>query len=395
MSRFPLLFEFRWRSQGAAHTDRYLAGAISPETLPAALRDALAGIAPSEVRTIRLVPGVSIPQAAEETTVRFDSPTLAFPAVGGRVIRPRFGRFYPRFLLGGTRDPSPCRCVEAGPESVTFDCNHPLAGCDVECVVIALPIDHPGGHGQGGTKWEEVLEGPGMQARLRGMPTDFLSGEPFSRLDEDDDSLFYGNPRMVDHVDSRASGIVEALYGSLLGQGWSVLDLMSSLRSHFPRGVRPREVVGLGMNSNELDSNPTLAGRVVHDLNRDPVLPFGEGRFDAVLCSLSVEYLARPIEVFADVARVLRPGGLLACSFSNRWFPGKAIRLWSELHEFERMGLVAEYFHAAGLYEEVVTFSERGWPRPNDPGDRYSGRLQGSDPVYGVWSRRKGLSLEG
>jgi SAM-dependent methyltransferase len=393
MVRLPLLFEFRWRSQGAAHTDRFLAGAIAPETLPADVGDALAGIAPFQERTIRLVQGVPIPQAVGEAMVRFDSPTLTVPAVGGRVIRPRFGRFYPRFLLGRTRDPSPCRSVEAGPESVVFDCTHPLAGCDVECVVTALPPDPAGSFGQGGMKWETMLEGPGMQARLRGLPTDFFSDDPFSRQDETDDAVFYENPRMVDHIDSRATGIVESLYRSILNPGSSVLDLMSSLRSHLPSEVHLREVVGLGMNSNELEANPALTDRVVHDLNRDPALPFGEGRFDAILCSLSVEYLTKPFEVFADAARVLKPGGLFACTFSNRWFPGKAIRLWTELHEFERMGLAAEYFHESGMFDGVETFSERGWPRPDDPRDRYFGRLHQSDPIYGVWTRRKGLSL--
>jgi SAM-dependent methyltransferase len=393
MSRSPLVFEFRWRSQGAAHTDRFVAGAIAPEALPADLGDALAGIAPLQERTIRLVPGVSIPRAAGDTMVRIDSPTLTVPAVGGRVIRPRFGRFYPRFLLGLTRDPSPCRCIEAGPGSVVFDCTHPLAGCDVECTVTALPPDSAGALGQKGTRWETMLEGPGMQARRLGQPTDFFSDDPFSRQDEADDAVFYENPRMVDHIDSRATGIVEALHRSLLKPGWSVLDMMSSLRSHLPSEVRPRDVVGLGMNGNELEANPALTDRVVHDLNRDPALPFGDGRFDAVLCSLSVEYLTKPFDVFADAARVLKPGGLFVCTFSNRWFPGKAIRLWPELHEFERLGLVAEYFHESGMFDGVETFSERGWPRPGDPRDRYFGRLHLSDPVYGVWARRKGLSL--
>jgi len=46
----------------------------------------------------------------------------------------------------------------------------------------------------------------------------------------------------------------------------------------------------------------------------------------------------KPFEVFADIARVLKTGGASVITFSDRWFPPQSIRLWSELHPFERMG---------------------------------------------------------
>jgi SAM-dependent methyltransferase len=76
----------------------------------------------------------------------------------------------------------------------------------------------------------------------------------------------------------------------------------------------------------------------------EPRLPFPDGTFDAVLCNVSVEYLVRPFQVFAEVARVLKTGGLFVQTFSNRWFPPKVVKIWPELHEFERLGLVLEYF---------------------------------------------------
>ena len=92
-----------------------------------------------------------------------------------------------------------------------------------------------------------------------------------------------------------------------------------------------------------LEANPRLTAGVLHDLNSNPSLTFDDGQFDAVLCTVSLEYLGQPLDVFADVARVLKPGGLFVVSFSNRWFPPKAIRIWKELHELERLGLVTEY----------------------------------------------------
>jgi SAM-dependent methyltransferase len=100
-----------------------------------------------------------------------------------------------------------------------------------------------------------------------------------------------------------------------------------------------------------------------------------------------VEYLTRPLDVFADVGRVLKPGGTFVVTFSNRWFPPKVIRVWERIHEFERVGLVMEYFMRSGAYSDLGTYSMRGLPRPRD--DKYAGELLLSDPVYAVWGTRK------
>ena len=87
------------------------------------------------------------------------------------------------------------------------------------------------------------------------------------------------------------------------------------------------------------------------------------------------------------MSRVLKPGGHLVVTFSNRWFPTKAIRLWTELHEFERMGLVLEYFMQTRAFEDLHTYSMRGLPRPHD--DKYFPEFVYSDPLYAVWGRKR------
>jgi ubiquinone/menaquinone biosynthesis C-methylase UbiE len=72
----------------------------------------------------------------------------------------------------------------------------------------------------------------------------------------------------------------------------------------------------LRINSDELDAIPSAGLSVVHDLNADPRLPFPDRSFDAVMCCPSVDHLTRPIEVFTDVARVVRPGAPFVCAFS-------------------------------------------------------------------------------
>ena len=115
-------------------------------------------------------------------------------------------------------------------------------------------------------------------------------------------------------------------------------------------------------------------------------LPFAEAEFDAAVCTVSVEYLTRPLEVFQEVARVLKPGAPFVLTFSNRYFPPKVIRVWEDCHPFERMGLVLEYFQRAGGFTDLATFSLVGLPRPAD--DKYADRMAYSDPVYAVWGTK-------
>ncbi len=92
----------------------------------------------------------------------------------------------------------------------------------------------------------------------------------------------------------------------------------------------------------------------MHDLNAGPVLPFPDDTFDAAVCCVSVDYLVRPVEVFTDVARVVRAGGPFVCTFSNRCFPTKAIRGWLQASDAQHGEIVAEYFRRAGRWGEAT-----------------------------------------
>ncbi|HWO94136.1 MAG TPA: methyltransferase domain-containing protein [Dehalococcoidia bacterium] len=206
-------------------------------------------------------------------------------------------------------------------------------------------------------------------------PTPFRP-EHFRREDESPDEAFYSDPRLVVHIDDHA---IEALRGYLretIAPGAEVLDLMSSWRSHLPDEIEYKRVVGLGMNDVELAENPQLTQRIVQNLNVDPRLPFADAEFDVVLCTVSVQYLTRPVEVFAEVARVLRPNGRLVVSFSNRLFPSKAIALWRYSNDGDHAQIVMAYLRYAGGYE-AIEFVDRS---PRLP---YS-----TDPMYIVTARR-------
>lgn len=170
----------------------------------------------------------------------------------------------------------------------------------------------------------------------------------FDRQDDTDDADFYAPPRFVTHIDGGAVAAVSALYAELGIDGSSaVLDLCSSWVSHLPE--QPGELVVLGMNAAELAANPMATSQVVQDLNTDPRLPFDDGRFDAVLCCVSVDYLVRPVSVLAEARRVLRSGGVVVLTFSNRCFPTKAVRAWLETDDAGHVAVVEEYLRRAGF----------------------------------------------
>ncbi|MFN3535652.1 MAG: methyltransferase domain-containing protein, partial [Desulfatiglandales bacterium] len=160
---------------------------------------------------------------------------------------------------------------------------------------------------------------------------------------------------------------------------------------HIPAHLNPGEVVGLGLNEKELRSNKALSSYVIKDINKDPKLPFEEGYFDVVLNTVSVDYLTKPIEVFKEVGRVLKPGGLFLVIFSNRMFPQKAIKMWREATDDERIIIVEEFFKEAHLFGETKVFISKGRPRPSD--DKYIDMCKFSDPVYAVYAEKLGASL--
>ncbi len=381
------VWRLAWESPEAVHTEEMFVP-FNPwreaDLCPAPLARCFEQPQPGSRCQLALSPGEFIP--LYRTDRGYALPLGNF-ASGLRA--PRRGRFYPRHLLAGYfGNHVPFRCTGLGNGNFIADFNHPLSDKSLSLEVITRDLKQKRGEKGGECQdWlDHLTSGPGLQVRYKGMPTDFLADDPFRRQDEGRDTDFYAQPRLVSHIDTRAQATTAALYSRLLKPGLVVLDLMSSWQSHLPSGLALPSLVGLGINAEELRHNPRLTGHVLHDLNQDPGLPFADGHFDAVVCNFSVEYLTHPFEVFADAARVLKPGGLFIHTFSNRWFPPKVVHIWTELHEFERLGLVLEYFLQSGSFGHLQTFSSRGWPRPE--ADRYYSRTLFSDPIYAVWARK-------
>ena len=198
----------------------------------------------------------------------------------------------------------------------------------------------------------------------------------FRRQDETPDARFYLSPRLVAHIDDPAIAALGEFLRPLVSDGADVLDLMSAYLTHLPPDVRARcrRVAGLGMNDAEMAANAQLTEHVVHSLNDNPRLPYSDALFDIALCTVSVQYLLRPTEVFADVRRVLRPRAPFVVSFSNRYFPTKAIAAWLGMDDTQHAALVTYYFAQSGGWDDVQAADIS--PAP--------GR---SDPLFVVWAR--------
>jgi SAM-dependent methyltransferase len=380
-----------WSSRLATHVDRTWCDAADASWLPGEHAGALerTEIGAPVCRSFaagELVPGFD---PALRTTI--DEIEFRRIPIGGTLLEPRVGRFYPGNLLARLppglplKDRRPFRCVGRAAGSLAIDLNHPLASIPLQVSITRRQALRPGGTLP--RRFEPLQHaaagGPGMQAALNGADTDFSSAAAFAREDDADDGAFYAGARLTDHLDTAALDRVRDFYGRFLRPGMAVLDLMASVNSHIAAEVTPLELTGLGMNRTELLRNPRLTERVVHDLNRDPALPFSDGRFEAVLCTVSVEYVVHPVEVFREVRRVLRAGAPFLIAFSDRWFPPKVIRIWTELHPFERLGLVLDWLRQSGGFAAVRTESFRGLPRPLS--DKYASITSRSDPIFCVW----------
>ncbi|HVA13852.1 MAG TPA: methyltransferase domain-containing protein [Stellaceae bacterium] len=176
-----------------------------------------------------------------------------------------------------------------------------------------------------------------------------LPPHAFEKEDTAPDPLFYASPRLVTHIDDRAIAAVTALYREIFPAGGTILDLMGSWVAHLPSEIAYAAVIGHGMNVAELAANPRYTRWFVQDLNADPVLPLADATIDAAAICVSVQYLQQPVAVFRELRRVLKPGGVVAITFSNRCFPTKAVAIWLGLPLGQHPRLVSLYLERAGF----------------------------------------------
>ncbi len=330
-----------------------------------------------------------------DTSLSLETSPTAFDRhfLRGLQIVPRAGRFYPGGFFHNVGDivrqqTVAARITALNADSMSIDLNHPLSRYDLSIELHVEQI-HNGTDLQTEriSCLDELILSLGFKAKLAsGEYVDYGDDDiGMERLDLRPDNLFYHDARITQHLDTIALQSVNDLYRQLINDDTDVLDLMASHDSHL-QGISLHSLQLLGLNKDELSNNKMASTFIVHDLNQAPQLPYSNESLDVVVCTASVEYLTDPLAVFAEVKRVLRPGGLFINSFSNRWFPTKAIRIWKELHEFERVGMITQWMEKSG-FADLHTFSSCGRPRPED--DPYINVTQLSDPVHAVWGTKE------
>ena len=210
-----------------------------------------------------------------------------------------------------------------------------------------------------------------------------LNSTQRQKLDVSNDRDFYDTPRFVTHVDSGFIDRLTTLYRERLLPDTRIFDMMSSWVSHLPKETQFAHVEGHGLNAEELARNPRLNHYFVQDLNANPQLPLQDQDFDAVLNTVSVQYLQYPEAIFAEIHRILKPGGIAIVSFSNRMFYQKAIEAWRDGSEAIRVELVKSYFQSVpGFSTPEVIIHQSNTPNFMQ---WFGG---GTDPFYAVIAER-------
>ncbi|WP_051261855.1 hypothetical protein [Desulfovibrio inopinatus] len=402
MSRFThnslaeIEFVLRWQDHNDEHEEYYCARRVNAwrDIFPQAVREGLEGAVQGDVLTTTLSPLQTVPPHDPKRLAVVPTKSFQKKTIAHRLVTPRIGRFYPMGMLSSLSDVypqtvTPFRLIAMDDNTMTVDRNHPLApyALSLESRVVHVEEKQSDTGGVVHHWLEEICNwGPGMQASLPGIPTQFVDEQFFTRSDENADSQFYREPRMIGHVDAQASANLLRAYSTYLQPGLRVLDLMASMESHLPQGM-DLEVVGLGLNASEMQHNSRLGRSFVHDLNQDPMVPEALGMFDVSVCSLSIEYLTNPLSVLRSLHEHLNPGGWALIGFSNRWFPTKAVEGWLDLHDFERMGFVRQLLHLAGFKTAGKTMSFRNYSRTF--GDPHFFETKGvSDPVFVVAAQK-------
>ena len=342
-------FTVAWEKDGLTHEEWFLGRKFNPvnDVFPRSMREALEGKRARESVTMTYAPRMCIPRHRDSLVQTFDLARLRKKTVNGCPVTPLEGRFYPQGHIDGLLDVypdtlTPFRLIELDDDTFTADRNHPLATIPVTITATIQHLEERATGTYGSlTHWREATcdWGPGMQAMFDDEPTTFFHSGFFDQKDTSDTE--FTPPAM----DETARENLAAIQARFIKPGMRVLDF--SLGTTRPQGT-----------------------------------------YDAAVCTCSVEYMTRPVDILRYVAHFLAPGAPVVIAFTNRSDKERVIRGWTELHEFEWMGLALEYLRAANLFENAGSVSKRNdWRREDDP--RFIETKGVSDPVYVVYGHKK------
>lgn len=384
-------FTLEWKCPFAQHSDVYHVANIDliDDELPTDFAKQIEALKIGEVfkKTLQ-AEDIFDEEYSNDNVVSFES-NLFDSNFKGQHSPPILFRYYPSAIAAQglntePKDYKPFRLISKDGDNFTADKNHPLAKYYLTLSAKKLNVsDAPENTKRRKRRKRHIgklisARGPGMQAPFEYGEPVFFENYPFKM----NNSL----PQIKPHLDEKAIKEIEALHSQLLPAHSRVLDLMSNRSSYLADSYATGMMTGLGNNEDALNGNNRLDTYIEQDINDNIKFPFEDNSFDDAICTLSIEYVTNPFAIMKEVARVVEKGGKFIITFSDNGV-SNAISLWGQLHPFERMQLVLEYFRLTEIFIDINTFSKRGVPRPWDDKQSHEKRL--SDPVYAVWGTVK------
>lgn len=384
-----IAFTLKWKSTAATHTDTYFVAKVnlSQDQLPVDLANTLIDLKVGENYS-QTYPAKEVlgSDYSSDKVIHF-KPDLFDQNFKGQYSPPILYRFYPSAIASEglkteVNDYTPFRIISKNEDNIVADKNHPLAKYYLTLTAVKIKEhDYPADADKRVKNIGKLISsrGPGMQAPFEYGDSVFFYNYPFENSNNQAPSKA--------QVDTNAAKQIVDLYSEQLPKFSKVLDLISDDQSFLDQTYKTGLLAGIGANETALTANNRLDTFQVQNLNKNTVLPFEDNNFDDAICTLAIETLIDPKAIMIEIARVVNSGGQFIVTFTDNGSSTDPISLWGQLHPFEKIQLVLEYFRQSGLFTELNTYSSKGALRSAE--DKEISGKSLSDPIFAVWGKVK------
>lgn len=357
--RVNIQFDLEWKSSAAKHVDSFfLLVDLEKDTLPDGFKDEIQklNIGESYSKKIQAKELLGVGYSSDKV-ITFDA-EMFNQQFKNQSSPPLLYRFYPsaiahQGLKTNEKDYTPFRLISKNTDEMIADRNHPLAK-----YYLTLKAEKVGGCSQteiavGKKDITKIItsKGPGMQAPFEFGQSIFFENYPFKIIDADN--------HIKPEMDDKTSQKIKNIYSELLPKHSKILDVMANNQSYLADDYQSGLLVGIGNDEKSLNENKRLNTFSIQNLNDSSRLPFEDNSFDDAICSLSISSLTDPFNVLREIARVVVSNGKFIVTFTDVYNADQTISLWGQLHPFERIQLVLEYFRKSDLFKEINTYSQR------------------------------------
>lgn len=159
-------------------------------------------------------------------------------------------------------------------------------------------------------------------------------------------------------ISEDAANNLRSHYKFYLKNGMSVLELGAAEQSYFPDSLELDRHVGVGLSQGMMDKNPSLTESYIVNLNdveeergvnSDVLKKLGSEPFDAIVMANTIDFLTNPREVLKSCWYLLKPGGTMILSFSNKdaykkTFQQAQTKMWDRYTDDQHMWVTGSIF---------------------------------------------------